>query len=227
MGRWLNWEGYRNVVSLMQRESTPPPTSPLRQVEAYWAALPRADGIPRRSDVDPRGLENLLEHAFILERVAPTVARFRVAGQHLAQLAGMEVRGMPLTALFGHETRGTLSAALERVFEAPAVLETRLVGSGTRLSRPVQGAMLLLPLAGEDGTVNRVLGAVVTDARAGGQPQRLEAHDIDIRPIQGTNPAPGRIASGAFAEAQAPFAGAPNTAAPAKRPRLRIVHSAD
>ncbi|MFD2856003.1 PAS domain-containing protein [Seohaeicola zhoushanensis] len=45
--------------------------SPIRQAEAYWSALREGAGIPRRSQIDPRGLEPLLEFAFILEHVAP------------------------------------------------------------------------------------------------------------------------------------------------------------
>lgn len=233
MGRRSNWKGYRNVVSLMHTSDTSHPTSPLRQVEAYWAALPRPYGVPRRSDLDPRGLENLLEHAFILERVAPSVARFRVAGQHLAQLAGMEVRGMPITALFGHQSRGDLGAALEQVFDGPAAVETRLKGAGTRLSRPVTGAMLLLPLTGEDGAVTRALGAIVTDARPGAQPQRLDAFDISTRLLSGSPGAvPGATATtgsaedtGSFAEEAAAFSPAPVGRTASTRPHLRLVHT--
>jgi len=36
-----------------------------------------------RSQIDPRGLEQVLPSAFILERIAPGVARFRIAEHHL------------------------------------------------------------------------------------------------------------------------------------------------
>ena len=54
--------------------------------------------MPRRAEIDPRGIENALEYAFILERIAPGMARIRLAGIHLSDLMGMEVRGMPLTS---------------------------------------------------------------------------------------------------------------------------------
>ena len=37
--------------------------------------------------------------------MAPSVARFRLAGAHLSELMGMEVRGMPMTALFLPDAR--------------------------------------------------------------------------------------------------------------------------
>lgn len=68
-----------NVVSLSTRR----PMSPgkLREVEAYWMAL--ADGrlMPKRSEVDPRGMTGSLDRVFLLEKMSPAQARFRVAGQ--------------------------------------------------------------------------------------------------------------------------------------------------
>ena len=72
----------------------------IAQVEAYWEALRGTRIVPKRSEIDPRGIEGALENAFIVERVAPGIARLRIAGSHLNDLMGMEVRGMPLTALF-------------------------------------------------------------------------------------------------------------------------------
>ena len=70
--------------------------------------------VPMRSDVDPRGIERSLEHAFILERIAPQMARFRLAGMHLTDLMGMEVRGMPTTALFAPAARAALPTSSSR-----------------------------------------------------------------------------------------------------------------
>ena len=83
------------------------------QVEAYWEALRGMNQLPKRSQIDPRGIEMALENTFILERIAPGIARLRIAGGHLNDLMGMEVRGMPLTALFCQPARRGLSDLLE------------------------------------------------------------------------------------------------------------------
>ena len=57
-------------------------------VEAYWTALRGARLVPSRSEVDPRGIEAALDRAFVAERIAPGVARLRLAGAHLADLNG-------------------------------------------------------------------------------------------------------------------------------------------
>lgn len=137
--------------------------SPLRQAEAYWAALREGDGVPKRAAIDPRGLSNLLQYAFILERVAPGVARFRLAGQHLTQLMDMEVSGIPLTALFAGSDRQAVSDHLSRLFDGPAIVELTLNGQ-RRFGRKTPGArMILLPLRSECGRIDRALGVIVSD----------------------------------------------------------------
>ena len=61
--------------------------------------------MPLRSEIDPRGLKGALEYCFVLERIAPGLARLRVAGSHLGDLMGMEVRGMPITAFYDENGR--------------------------------------------------------------------------------------------------------------------------
>ncbi len=85
-------------VIAMHRFRSGKSLSPIRQAEAYWSALRTGSEIPFRSQIDPRGLENILRQTFILERIAPGIARFRLAGgQALNEMAAMEVRGMPLS----------------------------------------------------------------------------------------------------------------------------------
>lgn len=87
----------RNVLSMTDHR-TDIGFSALNQVESYWEALRGTRMMPKRSEIDPRGIESALEYTFILERIAPGMARLRIAGSHLSDLMGMEVRGMPLTS---------------------------------------------------------------------------------------------------------------------------------
>lgn len=157
--------------------------SAISQVEAYWEALRGDRLMPSRSEIDPRGIEQALEFAFIVERIAPGIARMRVAGNHLSDILGMEVRGMPLTALFVPDDRRRLSDALEEVFETPAVATFALTAShGT--SRPsLEGRMHLMPLKSDLGDVSRILGCIVVQGDFGTTPRRLSIADMQIRPI--------------------------------------------
>lgn len=159
------------------------PLSPLRQAEAYWTALRRGDDVPSRSQIDPRGLENILSHTFILERIAPGIARFRLAGSMVNDMAGMEVRGMPITAFFTTDARKQLSSAMEHMFETPAIVELELQIEAPRLRTPREARMLLLPLRSDLGDISRVLGVLVADEGDTVTSQRFAISSIEMRAV--------------------------------------------
>lgn len=207
----------------------------LGDVRAYWEALRDGRAAPYRSEVDPRGIERSLEHAFVLERIAPRVARFRLAGMHLNDLMGMEVRSMPFSALFTPRAREELGALLDSVFSGPRTAEISLAGE-TGLGRPaIAGAIVLLPLRSDLGDVSRILGCLVSEGAIGRAPRRFDIRDARTAPIgvtapdrgpaQRAIPAPAPRAAG-FAEAALPFAPArPQSAG--RRGHLRIVAEND
>ena len=120
--------------------------APLSIVEAYWDALRAGHEMPKRAEIDPRGIESALEYAFILERVAPDVARMRIAGSHLHDLMGMEARGMPLTAFFDHDYRVQVAGLLEEVFQTPAAADVIMTSSKNPTQPALEARMVLLPL---------------------------------------------------------------------------------
>ncbi|WP_321169987.1 PAS domain-containing protein [Sedimentitalea xiamensis] len=191
--------------------------SPIQQAEAYWMALRSGTDIPFRSQIDPRGLDKVLEYAFILERVAPGIARFRLAGQHLCALAGMEVRGMPLTAMFTASARNQISATLEHVFDTPAIAEVTLAGERQNLRGSCEARMILLPLKSDTGATTRILGVLVADGDFGRQPRRFDVTRTSLCNLNTASPRPQIVAHAAegFAEAQTALSG--------KAPYLRLV----
>jgi len=175
MSRFVTDADTDKVVS-MGRFRNGKSLSPIRQAEAYWCALGEGTAVPRRSQIDPRGLENILEFTFVLERIAPRIARFRLAGHHLNDLAGMEVRGMPLTAFFTLSARPQIAAALEHMFDAPAVAELSMQSETKPRRTPLEAKMILLPLEDDLGVINRALGVLIADIPAG--------HPVDHTPIR-------------------------------------------
>ena len=145
----------------------------ITELRAYWTGLQRGRAVPDRADVDPRAIERTLEYAFILERVAPGHARFRIAGTHLNDLMGMEVRGMPLAAFFAPEAREMLQDGLEQVFSVPEILELTLSGEDGFGRPPLAARMLLMPLKSDLGDVTRVLGCLVGEGQIGRTPRRF------------------------------------------------------
>lgn len=145
----------------------------LAQLRAYWEALRDGATPPSRAEIDPRGIDRALEHAFIAERVAPGVARFRLAGMHLNDLMGMEVRGMPLTCFFVPEAREVAAGAIDGVFLGRSAVDLALEAE-RGIGRPALGArMLLLPLRNEAGEVARLLGGLAAEGEPGRTPRRF------------------------------------------------------
>jgi len=204
----------------------------LAQVEAYWEALRGTRLMPKRSDIDPRGIESALENTFILERIAPGMARIRIAGSHLSDLMGMEVRGMPITSFITPNGRRQLSDTLEEVFQRPALCELRLTAEAAFDKPRMDARMLLLPLKSDLGDVSRVLGCLMAHGQIGRSPRRFDVIGSKIRPI--TTPAslpagteaetPVAAPATGFAERQVPFAGATQRTSV---PYLRVVKSDD
>lgn len=157
----------------------------LSQIEAYWEGLRKGRNVPLRSEIDPRGIDRSLEYAFIVERIAPSVARFRLAGMHLNDLMGMEVRGMPVTAFFGPEMRGQVTDALEHVFEGPAKAHMELKSQGSFGRPALSGALVLLPLKSDLGDISRAVGCLVSDGKPGRTPRRFEIESLKIEALTG------------------------------------------
>lgn len=155
----------------------------LGRVEAYWEGLRDGRLMPARAEVDPRGIADVLEYAFILESVAPGIARIRLAGMHLNDLMAMEVRGMPITAMFLPEARRELQKVTEQVLDEPAAVRLTL-GSDTGFTRPaLDGQMMLLPLRDAHGNATRILGVLETRGRIGRGPRRFLIRDIETKVI--------------------------------------------
>lgn len=197
----------------------------LSQVEGYWDALRGDKLVPKRSDIDPRGIEHALEYAFILERIAPGVARLRIAGSHLSDLMGMEVRGMPITSFLVPASRRRFSDTMEELFETPATATVHLKADVGRMT----ARMLLLPLKSDMGDTSRMLGCLVTHGDLAETPCRFEIQQIDLipivnRPVKGALPVRSPVRETGFAEIRHEYAPKAKTARP---PYLRLVKSDD
>lgn len=223
----------QNVVSMSdyQPESC---FTVIAQVEAYWEALRVGRLLPKRSQIDPRGIEQALEYAFILERIAPGIARLRIAGGHLSDLMGMEVRGMPLTAMFAPNSRRQIADSLEEVFQTPATAHFHMTSPGGTGRAALDARMVLLPLKSDLGDVSRVLGCLVSHGNLGLAPRRFDVTEQKLRPIvpgqspipleQPTRPAPAaqpqNTVQAGFNAPKAPFKGKDSKARP---PYLRLI----
>src|SRR5436190_2826857 len=73
----------------------------LHQVHAYWQSRRAGRQMPSRSDIDPTDIPGLLPFVFLVEVLnEPRDFRFRLAGTHFSEFAGMEVTGRTIGEVF-------------------------------------------------------------------------------------------------------------------------------
>lgn len=178
-------------------------------LEAYWQALVEGADIPRRSQLDPRAMEPVLEYAFILERIAPGICRFRLAGRHLNDLMGQEVRGMPITAMFEPGARKTVSQMIEQTCTQGHLVEAQLAAESGFGRGPLQARMFLAPLRDDNGQVTRIVGCLESLGKIGRQPRRFtisktraKSGNVKVPPLDMGTGSGQRME---FAESQVPF----------------------
>ena len=141
-------------------------------VVRYWAGLRIGNCPPRRDQIDASAIANALPHVFLAELLTPRVARMRISGQRIEDLLGMDMRGMPLTALFKGAARDELAEALEQVALGARV--TLSLEGETGFGRPKLTAILgLLPLSDESGHITRVMGVLECMGEMGRSPRRF------------------------------------------------------
>lgn len=127
------------------------------QVRAYWEGLRAGNGIPDRTQLDPRGLGGVLDRVLVAEAIGRGLVQVRIAGSALADLAGTDLRGLPLSCLFSADARPQLATVLDPVISGRTLVEIDLATG--RGDPGVTARLLLLPLT--DGPDRRlVLGCL-------------------------------------------------------------------
>ncbi len=181
----------------------------IAEVDAYWTALKGSRQVPARLEIDPRGIEGALSSVFLLERIAPGIARIRLAGHDLNDLMGMEVRGMPFSSFMAPQTRARFADYLEQVFTAPAKLVADLSAERALGKPKCEARLLILPLTDTENRITRALGCLSVHGKIGRAPRRFTMTSQQLRPLDGAVPLPRaakqeqRVYS--FAETPQPF----------------------
>jgi hypothetical protein len=172
----------------------------IKDLFAYWDHLRGERLVPTRSEIDPRKIKGTLEHTFILEAVKNGSPRFRLAGIEVCDLLGMELRGMPISALFEPVDREILSNIVANVLQGPQIAQLRLEGQLAG-GRSVLGHMILMPLRDENRNLTRILGAATLDRELMRPPVRFTIKSKHITRIVSKQDMPLDIAvEGGMAE---------------------------
>lgn len=171
----------------------------LSSLRSYWDRLRAGRPAPYRAEIDPREFESALENMFILERLGPENSRVRLAGMKLCEMMGMEVRGMEAGFLIAEPDRPRFERLINVAMGEPAVVELRLEARGRGGS--YRGTMLLMPLRGDFGDINRVLGCLGGESDYYTPPLSFAIRDVTVTAVETQAEAEGslRVLAG-FAE---------------------------
>ncbi|MEM7191734.1 MAG: PAS domain-containing protein, partial [Pseudomonadota bacterium] len=138
----------------MQQQTT-------KELYAYWDHIRNRQIAPRRFQVEPAKIPQLLRETFIAECEHAHHVPFRLAGTQICHHFGRELRGTDLLELWTHEDRITLSSMIQNIIGDGAVVHGNFIAM-TDTNREAIFEFVLLPLIHTGNDVNRILGAFTT-----------------------------------------------------------------
>ena len=171
----------------------------------YWESLRAGRIAPARAEIDPQQIKSVLQHTFILEFDPIGGIRFRLSGDKICALMGMELRGMPAYSLIDISDRQEFEHGLHAMTSKPEIVEYRLEGTcGGEYSTTAR--MLMLPMQDADGNITRVLGGLSMRTPLIDPPLRFKiVEKMRTRIVAGTGEKTLPSHNG-FAEDASPFA---------------------
>jgi len=161
---------------------------------AYWETLRAGRFAPLRSEVEPTEISALLPNAFILERVGRGEARFRLAGEAVCDLIGMELNGMSVASIWDDVSRDRIAQLIEGVASAPATAIAAGKSTAVGAIDGTQAEFCLLPLRNDFGVINRIIGSAVAvegeRVWRGAEPRLFGLRSVRLSAIQSDEPRP-------------------------------------
>lgn len=133
----------------------------LRDIYRYWQSKCRDGTLPRRKDIDPTEIPELLPYVVLVDVIeGGRDFRYRLLGTHVVDSVGFEFTGQ-LVSEFMRGREGVLRAedyhmVIER--RAPRHGGGDLIGSGRDL---MHCERLLCPLSGDGETIDMIFGGMV------------------------------------------------------------------
>lgn len=126
----------------------------------YWNAIRGGRPAPRRFEIEPSQIADILPDTFILEVSDPAHFSYRLAGTRVCEIFGQELRGIGFLEGWRETDRFMLNRNLNAVRRsaACAVMEVEGFGSNTDL---VRLELVVLPLLHNGSSIERFLGGFV------------------------------------------------------------------
>jgi hypothetical protein len=123
----------------------------------YWNDRRFGSSAPKRNDIEPQDMSDMLSNIFILKRIDADHHIFRLAGTHLCSLYQREFRDQNFLSLWrGHDVVH-VKALIESVLSGVSPASLTACVTSMEMTQ-IQVEISLLPLRGPSGQVNRILG---------------------------------------------------------------------
>lgn len=127
---------------------------------SYWNGLRGDRPVPKRFEIEPSSIAGNLPDTFILERVDPSLLRFRLAGTRISDAFGIDFRNLNFFDLFDAGDAQILRRQVTLSVAKGAVNVFKISASSpTGLSADFE--VLLLPLSHTRDSIDRFLGSIV------------------------------------------------------------------
>lgn len=166
----------REVRAAMKQKTT-------QTLFAYWNAVRRERLAPRRFEIEPARIAEILPETFILEKAGAESYRFRLAGTRICEVFGVELRGSDLLDGWAMADHDKLLDVLVSVSERGGVGVLEIEVTSDR-GHTALLEIAILPLVHTGQTIDRLLGSIAptdTPAWLGHEPvvtRRLVSTDV-------------------------------------------------
>ena len=130
---------------------------------AHWNRLRGERAAPRRDEIDPADLRNILSDLFMLDADPRQNGRVRLAGTRICELFGRELKGQNLPALWLESERAEVARLVRAVTDGMHGLVasvTAETGKGNELELEI----LLLPVRPNASSQCGAIGSLATQA---------------------------------------------------------------
>ncbi len=133
---------------------------------AYWNEVRRGRTAPRRLDIQPARIADLLLDTFILERTDPASFRFRLVGSRVAARFSSDLRNQAFLSCWSGRDRAMLEHHLAAITDLgrAGLFTCEAMPSACDLAdvtTPATFEMLVLPLTHAGDSIDRLLGLIV------------------------------------------------------------------
>ena len=155
----------------------------LREIERYWQQLRGSFLLPQSGNLKAEDLKPYLSNIFIADKIAPGLVQIKTAGTGISARLGMDLRGMPLSALFRAQARGSLASAVHATLDTPEVTRLTLHAATNPLMPAIAAKMLLLPLLDNQPEPNRIFGVLTCSCSRTNDRPRFEIAKTHSYPL--------------------------------------------